>query len=140
MDLGNNQSKEKWKDGVEANKISGCNDNPTAVNGLCVRIGSMRRHSQAITLKLKKDLLVSEIEAISVDVSDWVRVIPDEREVSIHEPTPAKVIGTPSVPVGRIRKLETGGEYISAFTAGDRLLWDATEPLRRVSRIILGSL
>jgi aspartate-semialdehyde dehydrogenase len=100
----------------------------------------MRCHSQAITLKLKKDLPVSEIEAILAGANDWVKVIPNKKEASIHELTPAKVTGTLSVPVGRIRKLEMGGEYISAFTVGDQLLWGAAEPLRRVLRIILGSL
>ncbi len=100
----------------------------------------MRCHSQALTLKLKKDLPVSEIEAILAGANDWVKVIPNEKEASIHELTPAKVTGTLSVPVGRIRKLEMGGEYISAFTVGDQLLWGAAEPLRRVLRIILGSL
>ena len=139
-DLGNGQSKEEWKGGVETNKILGRSDNPTVIDGLCVRIGSMRCHSQAITLKLKKDLPVSEIEAILAGANDWVKVIPNEKEASIHELTPAKVTGTLSVPVGRIRKLEMGGEYISAFTVGDQLLWGAAEPLRRVLRIILGSL
>ena len=100
----------------------------------------MRCHSQALTLKLKKDLPVSEIEAILAGANDWVKVIPNEKEASMHELTPAKVTGTLSVPVGRIRKLEMGGEYISAFTVGDQLLWGAAEPLRRVLRIILGSL
>ena len=140
VDLGNGQSKEEWKGGVETNKILGCSDNPTVIDGLCVRIGSMRCHSQALTLKLKKDLPVSEIEAILAGANDWVKVIPNEKEASIHELTPAKVTGTLSVPVGRIRKLEMGGEYISAFTVGDQLLWGAAEPLRRVLRIILGSL
>jgi len=139
-DLGNGQSKEEWKGGVETNKILGRSDNPTVIDGLCVRIGSMRCHSQAITLKLKKDLPVSEIEAILAGANDWVKVIPNEKEASIHELTPAKVTGTLSVPVGRIRKLGMGGEYISAFTVGDQLLWGAAEPLRRVLRIVLGSL
>ena len=140
MDLGNGQSKEEWKGGVETNKILGHSDNPTVIDGLCVRIGSMRCHSQALTLKLKKDLPVSEIEAILAGANDWVKVIPNEKEASMHELTPAKVTGTLSVPVGRIRKLEMGGEYISAFTVGDQLLWGAAEPLRRVLRIVLGSL
>ena len=140
VDLGNGQSKEEWKGGVETNKILGRSDNPTVIDGLCVRIGSMRCHSQALTLKLKKDLPVSEIEAILAGANDWVKVIPNEKEASIHELTPAKVTGTLSVPVGRIRKLGMGGEYISAFTVGDQLLWGAAEPLRRVLRIILGSL
>ena len=140
VDLGNGQSKEEWKGGAETNKILGRSDNPTVIDGLCVRIGSMRCHSQAITLKLKKDLPVSEIEAILAGANDWVKVIPNEKEASIHELTPAKVTGTLSVPVGRIRKLGMGGEYISAFTVGDQLLWGAAEPLRRVLRIVLGSL
>ena len=140
VDLGNGQSKEEWKGVVETNKSSAASDNPTVIDGLCVRIGSMRCHSQAITLKLKKDLPVSEIEAILAGANDWVKVIPNEKEASIHELTPAKVTGTLSVPVGRIRKLGMGGEYISAFTVGDQLLWGAAEPLRRVLRIVLGSL
>ncbi|EOC69680.1 semialdehyde dehydrogenase, dimerization domain protein [Neisseria meningitidis NM3164] len=140
VDLGNGQSKEEWKGGVETNKILGRSDNPTVIDGLCVRIGSMRCHSQALTLKLKKDLPISEIEAILAGANDWVKVIPNEKEASIRELTPAKVTGTLSVPVGRIRKLGMGGEYISAFTVGDQLLWGAAEPLRRVLRIVLGSL
>ena len=138
-DLGNGRSKEEWKGDVETNKILG-GSRPTIVEGLCVRIGAMRCHSQAITLKLKKDLPVAEIESILADANDWVKVIPNEKEASIHELTPAKVTGTLSVPVGRIRKLGMGSEYISAFTVGDQLLWGAAEPLRRVLRIILGSL
>ncbi|ASK27195.1 aspartate-semialdehyde dehydrogenase [Neisseria chenwenguii] len=139
VDLGNGQSKEEWKGGVETNKILG-RSNPVVIDGLCVRIGSMRCHSQALTLKLKKDLPVSEIKAILAGANDWVKVVPNEKEASIHDLTPAAVTGTLTVPVGRIRKLGMGGEYISAFTVGDQLLWGAAEPLRRVLRIILGSL
>lgn len=139
-DLGNGQSKEEWKGGVETNKILGRSANPTVIDGLCVRVGAMRCHSQAITLKLKKDLPVAEIEQLLSSANSWVKVIPNEKEASIHELTPAKVTGTLSVPVGRIRKLGMGGEYISTFTVGDQLLWGAAEPLRRMLRIVLGNL
>ena len=139
-DLGNGQSKEEWKGGVETNKILGRSDNPTVIDGLCVRVGAMRCHSQAITLKLKKDLSVAEIEALLAGANDWVKVVPNEKQASVEELTPAKVTGTLSVPVGRIRKMGMGGEYITAFTVGDQLLWGAAEPLRRMLRIILGNL
>ncbi len=131
------QSREEWKAQVEANKIMGRSASPVPVDGLCVRVGAMRCHSQAITLKLKKDLPVSEIETILAAHNDWVKVIPDTREASMKELTPAKVTGTLSIPVGRIRKLTMGPEYISAFTVGDQLLWGAAEPLRRMLRILL---
>ncbi|MGN6932734.1 aspartate-semialdehyde dehydrogenase, partial [Neisseria sp. P0013.S004] len=113
VDLGNGQSKAEWKGGVETNTILGRSANPTVIDGLCVRIGSMRCHRQALTLKLKKDLPVSEIEAILAGANDWVKVIPNEKGASIHELTPAQVTGTLSFPVGLIRKLEMGGEYMS---------------------------
>lgn len=138
-DLGNGQSKEEWKGGVETNKILGT-QNPIVIDGLCVRVGAMRCHSQAITLKLKKDLPIEEIEALLAGANDWVKVVPNQKEASIHDLTPAAVTGTLTVPVGRIRKLGMGGEYISAFTVGDQLLWGAAEPLRRILRIILGNL
>ena len=106
----------------------------------CVRIGAMRCHSQAITLKLKQDLPVSEIESLLAGANDWVKVVPNTKEASMHELTPAAVTGTLTVPVGRIRKLAMGGEYISAFTVGDQLLWGAAEPIRRILRIVLGTL
>ena len=136
-DLGNGQSKEEWKGGVETNKILGRSANPMVVDGLCVRVGAMRCHSQALTLKLKQDLPVAEIERILASANDWVKVVPNEKEASIHELTPAKVTGTLSVPVGRIRKMGMGGEYISAFTVGDQLLWGAAEPLRRGSTTMI---
>ncbi|MFV2029149.1 aspartate-semialdehyde dehydrogenase [Neisseria sp. S1] len=139
-DLGNGQSKEEWKGGVETNKILGRSTNPIVIDGLCVRVGAMRCHSQAITLKLKKDLPVEEIEKLLASANDWVKVIPNQKEASMNELTPAKVTGTLSVPVGRIRKMGMGGEYISAFTVGDQLLWGAAEPLRRMLRIVLGNL
>ena len=139
VDLGNGQSKEEWKGDAETNKILG-GERPTIVEGLCVRIGAMRCHSQAITLKLKQDLPVSEIEQIIASANPWTRVIPNTTEASIHELTPAAVTGTLMTPVGRIRKLAMGGEYISAFTVGDQLLWGAAEPIRRALRIVLGTL
>lgn len=136
-DLGNGQSKEEWKGGVETNKILGRGQNPVVIDGLCVRIGAMRCHSQALTIKLKKDLPVSEIEALLAQANDWVKVVPNEREASMRDLTPAAITGTLTVPVGRIRKLGMGGEYISAFTCGDQLLWGAAEPLRRMLRILI---
>ncbi|MBK1886006.1 MULTISPECIES: aspartate-semialdehyde dehydrogenase [Marinobacter] len=134
--LDNGMSKEEWKAGVETNKILGRTDNPIPIDGICVRIGAMRSHSQALTIKLKKDLSVSEIESILAKANDWVKVIPNERDASVTELTPAKVTGTLSIPIGRIRKLAMGPEYISAFTVGDQLLWGAAEPLRRMLRIL----
>lgn len=138
-DLGNGQSKEEWKGGVETNKILN-SQQPVIVEGLCVRVGAMRCHSQAITLKLKQNLPVSEIEQIIASANAWTKVVPNTKEASIHELTPAAVTGTLTTPVGRIRKLAMGDEFISAFTVGDQLLWGAAEPLRRVLRIILGNL
>jgi aspartate-semialdehyde dehydrogenase len=138
-DLGNGQSKEEWKGGVETNKILGAN-RPVIVDGLCVRIGAMRCHSQAITLKLKKDLPLAEIEQTIAGANEWTKVVPNTKEATIHELTPAAVTGTLATPVGRIRKLEMGGDYISAFTVGDQLLWGAAEPIRRMLNIVLGKL
>ncbi|RCU52804.1 aspartate-semialdehyde dehydrogenase [Corallincola luteus] len=131
------QSREEWKAEVEANKIIGRSESPVPIDGLCVRIGAMRCHSQALTIKLNKDLPVSEIESILASHNDWVKVIPNDREITVEELTPTKVTGTLSVPIGRIRKLSMGPEYISAFTVGDQLLWGAAEPLRRMLRILL---
>jgi aspartate-semialdehyde dehydrogenase len=135
--LESGQSREEWKAQVEANKIMGRSDREIPIDGLCVRVGAMRCHSQAITLKLTRDLPVAEIESILAAHNDWVKVIPNTREASMQELTPAKVTGTLSIPVGRIRKLNMGPEYISAFTVGDQLLWGAAEPLRRMLRILL---
>ncbi|MDY6975891.1 MAG: aspartate-semialdehyde dehydrogenase [Pseudomonadota bacterium] len=135
--LPSGQSREEWKAQAEANKILGINGSEVPIDGICVRVGAMRCHSQAITLKLKKDLPVNEIEEILAKHNDWVKVVPDDREVTMQELTPAKVTGTLSIPVGRIRKLNMGPEYISAFTVGDQLLWGAAEPLRRMLRIVL---
>ncbi|MFY0664062.1 MAG: aspartate-semialdehyde dehydrogenase [Natronospirillum sp.] len=130
------QSKEEWKAQVETNKILGRSDRQVPIDGICVRIGAMRCHSQALTIKLKKDLSVGEIEQILATHNDWVKVVPNDRELSIAELSPAKVNGTLTVPVGRIRKLNMGPEYISAFTVGDQLLWGAAEPLRRMLTIL----
>ncbi|MGQ7274786.1 aspartate-semialdehyde dehydrogenase [Marinobacter sp. V034] len=134
--LESGQSKEEWKAQSETNKILGRSESPIPIDGICVRIGAMRSHSQAMTIKLRKDLPVSEIEALLAGGNDWVKVIPNDRDDSIAELTPAKVTGTLSVPIGRIRKLAMGPEYISAFTVGDQLLWGAAEPLRRMLRIL----
>ena len=135
--LPSGQSREEWKAQAEANKIMGLSDSPIPIDGICVRVGAMRCHSQAITLKLKKDIPLEEIEHILASHNEWVKVIPNDREITMQELTPAKVTGTLSIPVGRIRKLAMGSEYISAFTVGDQLLWGAAEPLRRMLNILL---
>lgn len=135
--LENGQSREEWKGGVESNKILGRESTPVPIDGLCVRIGAMRSHSQALTIKLKRNLPIEEIEGLLASANEWVKVIPNERERTIAELTPAVVTGTLSVPVGRLRKLNIGDEYLSAFTVGDQLLWGAAEPLRRMLRILL---
>ncbi len=126
------QTKEEWKGYAETNKILGLSDNPIPVDGLCVRIGALRCHSQAFTIKLKKDIPLEEIEQIIASHNEWVKVIPNDKEVTLRELTPAKVTGTLSVPVGRLRKLAMGGDYLAAFTVGDQLLWGAAEPVRRI--------
>ena len=123
---------EEWKGYAETNKILGLSDNPIPVDGLCVRIGALRCHSQAFTIKLKKDLPLEEIEQIIASHNEWVKVIPNDKETTLRELTPAKVTGTLSVPVGRLRKLAMGPEYLAAFTVGDQLLWGAAEPVRRI--------
>jgi aspartate-semialdehyde dehydrogenase len=136
-DLGNGQSREEWKGGVEANKILGLSADPVPVDGVCVRIGAMRCHSQALTIKLKQDLPLIDIERMLIASNDWVKIIPNERDSSISELSPAAVNGTLHVPVGRLRKLPMGGEYLTAFTVGDQLLWGAAEPLRRMLRLLI---
>ncbi len=138
-DLGNGQSREEWKAGVEANKILGTEAQPLIVEGICVRVGAMRCHSQALTIKLKRDVGLREIEALIGADNDWVRVIPNEREATIRELSPAAVSGRMHIPIGRLRKLAMGPEYLSAFTVGDQLLWGAAEPLRRTMRFLLGA-
>ena len=141
-DLGNGQSKEEWKGQAETNKILGLTGDKTVpVDGVCVRVGAMRCHSQGLTIKLKKDVPLAEIEGMLAAANDWVKVIPNERERSVRELTPAAVTGTLQVPIGRLRKLDLDrsakGQYLAAFTVGDQLLWGAAEPLRRMLRILL---
>ena len=136
-DLGNGQSKEEWKGMAETNKILGRNTNPIPVDGLCVRIGAMRCHSQALTIKLNQDIPLEDIVYMLADANSWVKVVPNQRDASMKELTPAAVTGTLTVPVGRLRKLAMGGQYLSAFTCGDQLLWGAAEPLRRMLHIVL---
>jgi aspartate-semialdehyde dehydrogenase len=135
-DLGNGTSKEEWKGMAETNKILGQNP-PVPVDGFCVRIGAMRCHSQALTFKLKKDVPLAEIEQMIAADNAWVKVVPNTREATIRDLTPVAVTGTMTVPVGRLRKLAMGPEYLGAFTIGDQLLWGAAEPLRRMLRILL---
>jgi aspartate-semialdehyde dehydrogenase len=135
--LENGQSKEEWKGFVETNKILGRSDNPVPIDGTCVRIGAMRCHSQALTIKLRQDVPINEIESILGSANDWVRVIPNERDITVQELSPAKVTGSLNVPVGRLRKMNLGQEYLNAFSVGDQLLWGAAEPLRRMLRILL---
>ena len=136
-DLGNGQSKEEWKGGAETNKILGTEANPIVIDGLCVRIGAMRCHSQALTIKLKQDVPLDEINEMLAKANQWAEVIPNEREASMQQLTPASVTGTLKTPVGRLRKMGMGKQYLSAFTVGDQLLWGAAEPLRRMLDIIV---
>ncbi|MBO9687412.1 MAG: aspartate-semialdehyde dehydrogenase [Mitsuaria chitosanitabida] len=141
-DLGNGQSKEEWKGMAETNKILGLGEgfagtSAIPVDGFCVRVGAMRCHSQALTFKLKKDVPLDEIEAMIAADNEWVKVVPNTREATIKDLTPVAVTGTMGIPVGRIRKLAMGPEYVGAFTIGDQLLWGAAEPLRRMLRILL---
>ncbi|WMC12416.1 aspartate-semialdehyde dehydrogenase [Oceanimonas pelagia] len=133
--LDNGQSREEWKGQAETNKILQTGAT-IPVDGLCVRIGALRCHSQAFTIKLKKDISIAEIEKLLASHNDWVKVIPNDRQQSMDELTPAAVTGTLSVPVGRLRKLNMGPEYLSAFTVGDQLLWGAAEPLRRMLHLL----
>jgi aspartate-semialdehyde dehydrogenase len=140
-DLGNGVSLEEWKGGAETNKILGRGGSfaapATPVDSVCVRIGAMRCHSQALTIKLKKDLPLDELARIIAAANEWVRVVPNDRDSSIRELTPAAVTGRMHIAVGRLRKLSMGGDYLAAFTVGDQLLWGAAEPLRRMLRIVL---
>jgi aspartate-semialdehyde dehydrogenase len=138
-DLDNGQSREEWKGLAESNKILGNESAPIPVDGICVRVGAMRCHSQALTVKLRRDIPLREIEEMLASAHEWVKVVPNEKEASLRELTPAAVSGTLSVPIGRLRKLAMGGEYLAAFTVGDQLLWGAAEPLRRTLRILLNA-
>jgi len=143
-DLGDGMSREEWKGGAETNKIlgrgPGFGTDPVPVDGLCVRIGAMRCHSQALTIKLRRDIPLDEINDAVRTGTDWARLIPNDRESSMRDLTPVAVTGTLDIPVGRLRKMSMGPEYLSAFTVGDQLLWGAAEPLRRMLRIALGEL
>ena len=134
--LDNGQSREEWKGQAETNKILGTQQT-IPVDGLCVRVGALRCHSQAFTLKLKKDVPLAEIEQLLASHNEWVKVVPNDRELTMRELTPAAVTGTLTTPVGRLRKLNMGPEYLSAFTVGDQLLWGAAEPLRRMLRLLV---
>ena len=136
-DLGNGQSREEWKAEVETNKILGRSERPIPVDGICVRVGAMRCHSQALTIKLKRDVPLDEVHGILAESNDWVKVIPNRKEESLAQLTPAAVTGTLYVPIGRLRKMSMGSQYLAAFTVGDQLLWGAAEPLRRMLRILL---
>ena len=142
-DLGNGVSREEWKAGAEANKILGQGPGfgtaAVPVDGFCVRVGAMRCHSQALTFKLKKDVPTADIEALIAADNAWVKVVPNTREASLRDLTPVAVTGTLGIPVGRIRKLAMGPEYVGAFTIGDQLLWGAAEPLRRMLRVLLAA-
>jgi aspartate-semialdehyde dehydrogenase len=135
-DLGNGMSREEWKGGAETNKILGLAPNTIPVESICVRVGAMRCHSQALTIKLKRDVPLADIERLLGEAHEWVRVVPNERDASIRELTPAAVTGRLDIPIGRLRKLSMGPEYLAAFTCGDQLLWGAAEPLRRMLRIL----
>jgi aspartate-semialdehyde dehydrogenase len=136
-DLGDGQSREEWKGHVETNKIIGRPETKqVAVDGICVRIGAMRCHSQGLTIKLKRDIPLAEIEQMLASANPWVKVVPNKREETLARLTPVAVTGTLDVPIGRLRKLKMGGEYLSAFTVGDQLLWGAAEPLRRMLGIL----
>ncbi|PLY00731.1 MAG: aspartate-semialdehyde dehydrogenase [Desulfuromonas sp.] len=130
------QSREEWKGLVETNKILG-SGSPIPIDGLCVRVGAMRSHSQALTIKLNKDVPIEEIEEMIANHNDWVELVPNTKEASLSRLTPAAISGTLTVPVGRLRKMKMGPEYLSAFTVGDQLLWGAAEPLRRMLRILM---
>ena len=134
--LENGQSREEWKGQAETNKILGSSGDPIAIDGTCVRIGAMRCHSQALTIKLKKDVPVADVESILAEANEWATVVPNDRDLTMRDLTPTKVTGTLSIPVGRLRKMNMGPEHLNAFTVGDQLLWGAAEPLRRMLRIL----
>ena len=143
QDLGGGVSREEWKGMAETNKILGQGEGfgtaPVPVDGFCVRVGAMRCHSQALSFKLKKDVPLADIEAMIAADNEWVNVVPNNREATMRDLTPVAVTGTMNIPVGRIRKLAMGPEYLGAFTIGDQLLWGAAEPLRRMLRILVQS-
>jgi aspartate-semialdehyde dehydrogenase len=136
-DLGNGQSREEWKAAAEANKILGSQLRPVPVEGICVRVSAMRCHAQALTIKLTQDLPMPEVEKLIASGNPWVRIVPNNKNDSMRDLSPAAVSGKLDVPIGRLRKLSMGGEYLAAFTVGDQLLWGAAEPLRRTLRFLL---
>ncbi|WP_309624086.1 aspartate-semialdehyde dehydrogenase, partial [Methylibium sp.] len=140
-DLGNGTSREEWKCGAETNKIlgigAGFGSAAIPVDGFCVRVGTMRCHSQALTFKLNKDVPLADVEALIAGDNDWVKLVPNTRESTLTDLTPVAVSGTMTIPVGRVRKLAMGPQYLGAYTIGDQLLWGAAEPLRRMLRILL---
>jgi aspartate-semialdehyde dehydrogenase len=138
-DPGNGQAQEEAKGQAEGNKILGRSDRPIPIDGLCVRVGAMRCHSQALTVKLTRDVSLQEIESLLASAHEWATVVPNDMETTLRELTPTAVTGTLKTPIGRLRKLSMGPEYLAAFTVGDQLLWGAAEPLRRMLRILLGS-
>jgi len=137
-DLGNGYSREEFKAGAEGNKILGQSAAPVPIDGLCVRIGAMRCHSQAVTIKLKRAMKIAEVERAITGAHPWARLVPNEREASLAQLTPAAVTGTLDIAVGRVRHLAMGEDYVTAFTVGDQLLWGAAEPLRRMLRLLVG--
>ncbi len=136
-DLGTGQSREEWKAAAEANKILGSESHPVPIEGICVRVGAMRCHAQALTIKLTQNLPLPEIEKLIRAGNPWVRIVPNNKEASMRELSPAAVSGKLEIAVGRLRQLAMGGDYLSAFTVGDQLLWGAAEPLRRTMRFLL---
>ena len=134
--LDNGQSREEWKAGVEANKILGRGDDAIPIDGLCVRVGAMRCHSQALTVKLKKNVPLDEVHHLLAASNEWVKVLPNDKQISMDALSPTAVTGSLDIPLGRLRKLNMGDEYLAAFTVGDQLLWGAAEPLRRMLRIL----
>jgi aspartate-semialdehyde dehydrogenase len=135
--LDNGQSKEEWKGQAETNKILGRESNPIPIDGTCVRVGAMRCHSQALTIKMTKDVPLAEITDMLAKHNTWVKVVTNDREITIRELTPAAITGTLTVPIGRLRKMNMGPSFLNAFTCGDQLLWGAAEPLRRMLRIVV---
>lgn len=135
--LENGQSREEWKGQAETNKILGRETNPIPIDGICVRVGAMRCHSQALTIKLTKDVPLDDVHGMIAGHNKWVKVVPNQREITMRELTPAAVTGTLTVPIGRLRKMNMGPQFLAAFTCGDQLLWGAAEPLRRILRILL---
>lgn len=135
--MDNGQTREEWKGVSETNKILGREDNQIPIDGCCVRIGAMRCHSQAFTIKLTEDIPMADIEAAITAQNEWVRLVPNTKEDTLRELSPARVTGTLDIPVGRLRKLNLGPQYLNAFSVGDQLLWGAAEPVRRMLKIVL---